>query len=47
MMQPTQIPLIAVGRTPATKRNRRLGDMLLWLGLYAGFPLLCIAYVFY
>ncbi|KAI9451689.1 MBOAT, membrane-bound O-acyltransferase family-domain-containing protein [Lactarius psammicola] len=46
-MQLIQIPLIAVGRTPAIKRNNRLGNMVFWLGLYAGFPLLCVAYVLY
>ena len=46
-MQLFQIPLIAVGRTPAIKRNKRLGNMVFWLGLYAGFPLLCVAYVLY
>ncbi|KAN0130940.1 MBOAT, membrane-bound O-acyltransferase family domain containing protein [Lactarius tabidus] len=46
-MQLIQIPLIAVGRTPAIKRNKRLGNMVFWLGLYAGFPLLCVAYVLY
>jgi sterol O-acyltransferase len=46
-MQLIQIPLIAVGRTPAIKRNKRLGNMVFWLSLYAGFPLLCVAYVLY
>ena len=46
-MQLIQIPLIAVGRTPAIKRNRLLGNCVFWLGLYAGFPLLCVAYVLY
>lgn len=42
-----QIPLIAVGRIPAIKRNKLLGNIVFWLGLYAGFPLLCVAYVAY
>ncbi|KAI9458108.1 MBOAT, membrane-bound O-acyltransferase family-domain-containing protein [Russula earlei] len=46
-LQLVQIPLIAVGRTSAIKRNRLLGNSIFWLGLYAGFPLLCVAYVFY
>lgn len=46
-MQLIQIPLIAIGRTPAIKRNRLLGNSVFWLGLYAGFPLLCVAYVLY
>ena len=37
-MQLIQIPLTAVGRTPVIKRNNRLGNMVFWLGLYAGFP---------
>ncbi|KAH9019150.1 MBOAT, membrane-bound O-acyltransferase family-domain-containing protein [Lactarius hengduanensis] len=46
-MQLIQIPLIAVGRTPAIKRNKSLGNVVFWLGPYAGFPLLCVAYVLY
>ncbi|KAI0061050.1 MBOAT-domain-containing protein [Artomyces pyxidatus] len=44
-MQLIQIPLIAVGRIPAIKRNKLMGNVVFWLGLYAGFPLLCVAYV--
>jgi sterol O-acyltransferase len=47
ILQLIQIPLIAVGRTPAIKRNKLLGNTVFWLGLYAGFPLLCVAYVLY
>ncbi|KAI0255918.1 MBOAT, membrane-bound O-acyltransferase family-domain-containing protein [Lactifluus subvellereus] len=47
ILQLIQIPLIAVGRAPAIKRNKLLGNTVFWLGLYAGFPLLCVAYVFY
>jgi sterol O-acyltransferase len=46
-MQLIQIPLIAVGRTSVIKRNNLLGNSVFWLGLYAGFPLLCVAYVLY
>ncbi|TFY66256.1 hypothetical protein EVG20_g4836 [Dentipellis fragilis] len=46
-LQLIQIPLIAVGRIPAIKRNKKLGNVVFWLGLYAGFPLLCVAYVAY
>ncbi|KAI0285808.1 MBOAT, membrane-bound O-acyltransferase family-domain-containing protein [Russula aff. rugulosa BPL654] len=46
-MQIIQIPLIAVGRTSIIKRNSYLGNMVFWLGLYAGFPTLCVAYVLY
>jgi sterol O-acyltransferase len=46
-MQIIQIPLIAVGRTSIIKRSSYLGNMVFWLGLYAGFPMLCVAYVLY
>jgi len=47
VLQLIQIPLIAVGRTPMIKRNKLVGNCVFWLGLYAGFPLLCVAYVLY
>ncbi|PPQ64222.1 hypothetical protein CVT24_008598 [Panaeolus cyanescens] len=47
ILQLIQIPLIMVGRIPAIKRNKLLGNVVFWLGLYAGFPLLCVAYVAY
>jgi hypothetical protein len=47
ILQLIQIPLIAVGRTSVIKRNRLLGNSIFWLGLYAGLPLLCLAYVLY
>ncbi|KAK7687832.1 hypothetical protein QCA50_009051 [Cerrena zonata] len=47
VMQIAQIPLIAVGRMPVIKRNKLLGNVVFWLGLYAGFPLLCVAYCAY
>lgn len=46
-LQLAQIPLIAVGRIPVVKRNRLLGNVVFWVGLYAGFPLLCVAYCAY
>ncbi|GJE91227.1 MBOAT, membrane-bound O-acyltransferase family-domain-containing protein [Phanerochaete sordida] len=46
-LQLAQIPLIAVGRMPAIKRNKLFGNIVFWLGLYAGFPLLCVAYCAY
>ncbi len=46
-MQLIQIPLIAVGRTSVIKRNYLLGNTVFWVGLYAGFPMLCVAYVLY
>ncbi|KAJ7116070.1 MBOAT, membrane-bound O-acyltransferase family-domain-containing protein [Mycena epipterygia] len=47
LLQLIQIPLIIVSRLPAIKRNKLLGNVVFWLGLYAGFPLLCVAYVAY
>ncbi|KAK7061039.1 Sterol O-acyltransferase 2 (Sterol-ester synthase 2) [Paramarasmius palmivorus] len=46
-LQLIQIPLITISRIPAIKRNKMLGNLVFWLGLYAGFPLLCVAYVAY
>jgi sterol O-acyltransferase len=40
------IPMIAVARSPVITRNKFLGNAMIWLALYAGFPLLCVAYVF-
>ncbi|EGN96816.1 hypothetical protein SERLA73DRAFT_58578 [Serpula lacrymans var. lacrymans S7.3] len=47
LLQLIQIPLIMVSRMPAIKRNKLMGNVVFWLGLYAGFPLLCVAYVAY
>ncbi|GLB41943.1 putative MBOAT, membrane-bound O-acyltransferase family protein [Lyophyllum shimeji] len=47
VLQLVQIPLILVSRIPMVKRNKLLGNIVFWLGLYAGFPLLCVAYVAY
>jgi len=47
ILQIVQIPLILVTRMPAIKENKLLGNVVFWLGLYAGFPMLCVAYVFY
>ncbi|KAI5895388.1 uncharacterized protein SCHCODRAFT_02619284 [Schizophyllum commune H4-8] len=46
-LQLIQIPLIAIGRHPVIKRNKLAGNINFWLGLYAGFPLLCVAYCAY
>ncbi|TCD71824.1 hypothetical protein EIP91_003167 [Steccherinum ochraceum] len=46
-LQLIQIPLIAVGRLPIIKRNKLMGNIVFWCGLYAGFPLLCVAYCAY
>ncbi|KZS94411.1 MBOAT-domain-containing protein [Sistotremastrum niveocremeum HHB9708] len=47
LLQMIQMPMIALGRIPAIRRNRTLGNIVFWLGLYAGFPLLCVAYCAY
>ncbi|KAH9893488.1 MBOAT-domain-containing protein [Cubamyces lactineus] len=46
-LQIAQIPLIAIGRIPAIRRNKLMGNIVFWVGLYAGFPLLCVAYCAY
>ncbi|KAJ7066541.1 MBOAT, membrane-bound O-acyltransferase family-domain-containing protein [Mycena amicta] len=47
LMQLIQIPLIMVSRLPVIKQNKLMGNMVFWLGLFAGFPLLCVGYVTY
>ncbi|KAF8892249.1 MBOAT, membrane-bound O-acyltransferase family-domain-containing protein [Infundibulicybe gibba] len=47
VLQIVQIPMIVISRIPIVKRNKLLGNIVFWLGLYAGFPLLCVAYVTY
>lgn len=47
VVQIVQIPMIMLSRIPAIKRNKLMGNVVFWLGLYAGFPLLCVAYVAY
>ncbi|KAK7025238.1 O-acyltransferase [Favolaschia claudopus] len=47
LLQLIQIPLIMVSRLPIIKRNKLMGNVVFWLGLYCGFPLLCVAYVAY
>ncbi|KAG5643095.1 hypothetical protein DXG03_001559 [Asterophora parasitica] len=47
VLQIVQIPMIVISRIPIVKRNKLLGNIVFWLGLYAGFPLLCVAYVAY
>lgn len=47
LMQMCQIPMIFLGRIPAVRRNKTLGNVVFWMGLMAGFPLLCVAYVAY
>ncbi|KAH9952700.1 hypothetical protein BGW80DRAFT_1418536 [Lactifluus volemus] len=47
VLQLIQIPMASVARSLAIKRKKFLGNAMVWLALHAGFPLLCIAYVFY
>ncbi|KZT09838.1 MBOAT-domain-containing protein [Laetiporus sulphureus 93-53] len=47
MLQLSQLPMIAIGRLPAIKRNKLLGNVVFWAGLFVGLPLLCVAYVAY
>jgi sterol O-acyltransferase len=35
-----QVPLMFIGKLPAVKRNRTIGNIVFWLGLMSGFPLL-------
>jgi len=46
-LQIVQIPMIMLSRLPVIKQNKLMGNVVFWLGLYAGFPLLCVAYVAY
>lgn len=46
-LQLIQLPLIAMSKLPVIRQNQTLGNIVFWLGLYAGFPLLCVAYVAY
>ncbi|PCH44439.1 MBOAT-domain-containing protein [Wolfiporia cocos MD-104 SS10] len=47
VLQLSQIPMIAIGRVPAIKRNKLAGNIVFWGGLFVGMPLLCVAYVAY
>ncbi|KAJ3102773.1 hypothetical protein HDU97_000312 [Phlyctochytrium planicorne] len=44
MLQMLQIPLIWVARIPAVNRQKTLGNMLFWFGMFLGPPLLGVAY---
>ncbi|KAF9266940.1 MBOAT-domain-containing protein [Marasmius fiardii PR-910] len=46
-LQLIQIPLITLSRIPVIRKNRMMGNLVFWLGLFTGFPLLCVAYVAY
>ncbi|PWN50101.1 MBOAT-domain-containing protein [Violaceomyces palustris] len=45
--QMIQLPLIFLSQIPFVKRNETLGNMIFWVGLMAGFPLLNIGYLVY
>lgn len=34
--------MIVIGRIPAVRRNKAAGNIVFWLGLMMGFPLLCV-----
>jgi len=40
LMQMAQLPMIAMGRLPVFRKNPTLGNILFWMGLIWGFPLL-------
>ncbi|WWD21187.1 hypothetical protein CI109_105671 [Kwoniella shandongensis] len=45
LMQMAQLPMIALGRLPIVRRNKTVGNIVFWIGLMAGFPLLAICYL--
>lgn len=45
--QMSQYPLILLAQTPFIKNNRSLGNLIFWVGLMIGFPLLNVAYLVY
>ncbi|KAJ3331424.1 hypothetical protein HDU76_003217 [Blyttiomyces sp. JEL0837] len=44
LLQMLQLPLIYMARIPAVKRQKLLGNMLFWFGMFLGPPLLGVAY---
>ena len=40
LMQMAQLPMIYLGKLPVVKRNKTLGNIVFWIGLMCGFPLL-------
>ena len=46
-MQMAQLPMIYVGKLPIFRRNKTVGNIVFWIGLMSGFPLLAIAYLVY
>ncbi|ORX39282.1 putative sterol O-acyltransferase [Kockovaella imperatae] len=47
LMQMAQLPMIYLGKVPAIKRNKTLGNIVFWVGLMCGFPLLAVGYLRY
>ncbi len=45
--QMVQLPMIFLSQVPFIRRNETLGNMIFWIGLMAGFPLLNIGYLVY
>ncbi|KGB75845.2 sterol O-acyltransferase [Cryptococcus deuterogattii R265] len=45
LMQMAQLPMIALGRLPIVRKNKTIGNIVFWMGLMAGFPLLAICYL--
>lgn len=45
MAQMSQYPLILLAQTKFIKNNPTLGNLLFWIGMMIGFPLLNIAYL--
>ncbi|KAK0541520.1 Sterol O-acyltransferase 2 (Sterol-ester synthase 2) [Tilletia horrida] len=44
-MQMAQLPLIVIGQIPFIRQNETLGNLIFWIGLMVGFPLLNILYI--
>ncbi|KAL9937539.1 hypothetical protein V8E36_003948 [Tilletia maclaganii] len=44
-MQMAQLPLIVIGQIPFIRQNEFLGNLIFWIGLMVGFPLLNILYI--
>ncbi|KAI9207743.1 MBOAT, membrane-bound O-acyltransferase family-domain-containing protein [Polychytrium aggregatum] len=44
LMQMFQLPLIWLGRQPIIKQNRTLGNIIFWIGMFLGPPLLAVLY---
>lgn len=43
-LQMSQVPLITLGRQPFIKNNPTLGNVIFWIGMFLGPPLLGILY---